>query len=94
MYPAIIKTKKVIDSAPLAKEFIAQLDGLCEVTYESNDTWKSILVYKRNMFNKLATLPALQKIIDEIGIDNIVGIGYFKLEANASLHRHRDMNGN
>lgn len=93
-YPAIWKIEPEFDSQSLLDEFNKKYSNNLSKIYDENDNWNGVNVYKKGHDFDLDGMPALTKVVDFFGKKNIVGINFFNLEKNSTLHEHRDMNGN
>lgn len=93
-YPAIWMTDVVVDSSCLLEEFENSLVDKLGIVYSENSEWTGVTVFSKNKSNQLDFLPKLSNFIQQFGSNNVLGVTYFNLAPNSSLHRHRDMNGN
>ena len=93
-YSAIWQVNLDFSSDLLLKEFMNAYPQNLDKVYSENENWKGVTVFKKGLDLSLSNLPELKNVASQLGEENIVGINYFNLEANSSLHEHRDMNGN
>ena len=93
-YPAIWQIDVEVDAASLLEEFLSVYADRYEKVYAKNDDWKGVTVFSKGSNLNLDEFPELKKLVGNFGEKNIVGITYFNLAADSTLHEHRDMNGN
>jgi aspartyl/asparaginyl beta-hydroxylase (cupin superfamily) len=94
MYKAIFRTDETVDAAPLLEEFERTMSQRLEVLYQGLDAWTGVTLYRRNAENELSQMPALSRVIDQIGLEHVAAVFFYKLKAGAKQHEHRDMQGN
>jgi hypothetical protein len=93
-YPAIWKSNTVVNSNKLLEEFLQVLSSRLQKVYSNNIDWTGVTVFDGSYVNYLNDLPCLNELLDQIGLESVLGASYFNLAPNSHLHRHRDMNGN
>lgn len=94
-YTGIFKTSFQYDSFKLLDEFMrSRTFGCLAKVIPDNDRWESISVYSKGEPLFPDDLLELNSLINRIGRDSVVAVGYFNLKARGTLHRHVDMNGN
>ena len=93
-YPAIWQIRPKFNSNNLFQEFDKEYSNYLTKVYSENDNWNGVCLFKKGQDLLLTKLPELEKVANFFGKKNIVGINYFNLDKDSSLHEHRDMNGN
>ena len=93
-YPAIWKVDLHFNSTLLYDEFKESYPDDLETVYSGNNDWKGVTIFKRGKCLRLENLPELERLVNQIGKESVIGISYFNLDKNSELHEHRDMNGN
>lgn len=93
-YPAIWEIKPKFNSKNLFEEFDKEYSNHLTKVYSENENWNGVCIFKKGQDLSLINLPELEKVADFFGKKNIIGINYFNLDKDSSLHEHRDMNGN
>ena len=93
-YPAIWQINVKFDPSMLLKEFERIYADRYEKIYSKNNSWKGVTIFSHGSRLELDELPELESLANNFGKENILGISYFNLETNSTLHEHRDMNGN
>src|SRR5690606_36361036 len=94
MYKEIFKTDETVDAAPLLEEFERTMSQRLQVLYKGLDAWTGVTLYRRNGENELPQMPALSRLIEQIGLEHVAAVFFYKLKAGAKQHEHRDMQGN
>lgn len=94
MYKAIFKTDETVDAAPLLEEFERTMSQRLQVLYKGLDAWTGVTLYRRNGENELPQMPALSRLIEQIGLEHVAAVFFYKLKSGAQQHEHRDMQGN
>lgn len=96
LYKGIIKVNRNLEFNPelLVQEFIEKLSEKIKVIYGPVENWKGICVKDGQGVNLLEQLPELQKLIAQIGENNVTGVFYYNLHKGSVQHIHRDLYGN
>ena len=96
MYKGIVRVKRnfKFDPQMMREEFSEKLSQKIKVIYGPVENWKGICVKDKQGVNLLEQLPELQKLITQIGDENIVNVFYYNLHKGSVQHIHRDLYGN
>lgn len=93
MYKGIFKVEETVDHQVLLDEFRSTVSMLDFINPGVED-WKGIVLFDVNGRDELARTPYLREVLDGIGMEHVLQVAFYKLNAGAALHRHRDMYGN